>query len=114
LQHFRSTRWTRSAGKRIARNRILTLAGGKWHEIPIEPRWGELQTIAWAADGKGFFATSATFYLLHVTTAGKVTVLIHNDRTQWLSDPVPLPYGRYLAFQAQTLDFNAWMIENPR
>jgi len=96
-----------------ARNQILTLADGKWHEIPVEPRWSGLQTIAWAADGKGFFVTSAEFYLLHVTTAGKVNVLIHNDRTQWLSDPVPSPDGKYLAFQGQTFDFNAWTIENP-
>ena len=94
-------------------NKILTLTDGKWREIPVDARWSTLQTIAWAADGKGFFATTATFYLLHVTTAGKVNVLIHNDRTQWLSGPAPSPDGRYLAFQAQAFDFNAWMLENP-
>jgi Tol biopolymer transport system component len=104
-------------GSRLAvvndRNKILTLADGTWHEIPVDPRWSGLQTIAWAADGRGFFATSATFYLLHVTTAGKASVVLHNDRTQWLSGPVPSPDGKYLAYQAQTFDFNAWMIENP-
>jgi len=93
-------------------NRILTLTEGRWDEIRVEPRWSALQNIAWAADGKGFFATTATFHLLHVTTAGQVNVLLHNDRTQWLSDPVPSPDGKYLAFQGQTFDFNAWVIEN--
>jgi len=105
-------------GKQLAvadsrNNRLLTLLDGVWRELPLKARWGAFQTIAWAPDGKGFFVTSSTFYLLHVTTAGKVDVLLHNDRTQWLSEPVPSPDGKYLAFQAQTFDFNAWMIENP-
>ncbi|HUD98748.1 MAG TPA: hypothetical protein VMR62_04190 [Bryobacteraceae bacterium] len=57
--------------------------------------------------------TSSTLDLLHVTTAGKVNVLSHNDRAQWPAWPVPSPDGKYLAFQAQTYDFNAWMMENP-
>jgi hypothetical protein len=57
--------------------------------------------------------TSFTLDLLHVTTAGKVSVLSHNDRAQWPAWPVPSPDGKYLAFQAQTYDFNAWMMENP-
>jgi Tol biopolymer transport system component len=93
-------------------NNILTLANGVWREIPIAARW-EPDYIAWASDGAGFFVTSSTLDLLHVTTAGKVNVLSHNDQAQWPADPVPSPDGKYLAFQAQTYDFNAWMIENP-
>ncbi|HXM43063.1 MAG TPA: winged helix-turn-helix domain-containing protein [Bryobacteraceae bacterium] len=93
-------------------NNILTLANGVWHEVPVAARW-EPDYIAWAADGGGFFATSSTLDLLHVTTAGKVNVLSHNDHAQWPADPVPSPDGKYLAFQAQTYDFNAWMIDNP-
>jgi DNA-binding winged helix-turn-helix (wHTH) protein/Tol biopolymer transport system component len=93
-------------------NNILTLANGAWHEIPVDARWGT-EYIAWTADGEGFLATSDKLDLLHITTAGKVNVLMHNDRAQWPAWPVPSPDGKYLAFQAQTNDFNAWMIENP-
>jgi Tol biopolymer transport system component len=50
---------------------------------------------------------------LHVTETGNVNVLSHNDRAQWPAVPVPSPDGKHLAFQAQTYDFNAWMMENP-
>ncbi len=93
-------------------NNILTLANGAWHEIPVAARW-DTDYIAWTADGAGFFVTSSTFDLLHVTTGGKVSVLSHNDRAQWPAWPVPSPDGKYLAFQAQTYDFNAWMMVNP-
>jgi DNA-binding winged helix-turn-helix (wHTH) protein/Tol biopolymer transport system component len=93
-------------------DKILTLADGAWHEIPIEARWA-VEYIAWAADGEGFFATATSLDLLHITTTGKVHVLIRNDRAQWLAEPAPSPDGKYLGFQAQTFDFNAWMIENP-
>ncbi len=93
-------------------NKILILADGAWREIPVAERLG-LEYIFWAADGDGFFATTSTLDLLHITTAGKVNVLIHNDRAQWLYGPTPSPDGKYLAFQAQTYDFNTWMMENP-
>jgi hypothetical protein len=53
---------------------VLNLRGRAWDEVSVEPGWGDLQSIAWAADGKGFFATSArqgSFSLLYVTLAGK-------------------------------------------
>jgi len=96
-----------------AHSSVLTLSGGAWHELPLDERWGGLASIAWTADGKGFFVTSSKYDLFHVTTAGKVHVLAHNDFSQWLEHPVVSPDGKYLAFQAQTNNFNAWMIENP-
>ena len=36
---------------------VLTLLDGAWQEISLEPSGEHLQSIAWAADGKGFFAT---------------------------------------------------------
>jgi hypothetical protein len=95
-----------------SRNQILILADGAWHEIPVEARW-QPEYIAWTADGQGFFVTSTTLDLLHIATTGKVNVVMHNDHAQWLAGPVPSPDGKFLGFQAQTYDFNAWMIENP-
>jgi len=95
------------------RKKILILADGAWRELPIEERWGNLVSIAWSADGKGFFVTSGEHGVLHVTTGGKVNALTHGDFGQWLEHPVVSPDGKYLAFQAQTNNFNAWMIENP-
>ena len=54
---------------------VLTLSDRAWHEVSVEPGWGLLQSIAWAADGKGFFATSwlpDSFNLLHITLDGEV------------------------------------------
>ncbi len=98
-----------------ARIETLSLADGSWHEISLEPGSGNLQSIAWAADGKSFFVTSWTpdsYNLLHVTSAGKVQLLLHNGRSQWLHNPLPSPNGKYLAFSAQTWDSNVWMIDN--
>ena len=93
---------------------MLNLRGRAWDEVSVEPGWGDLQSIAWAADGKGFFATSArqgSFSLLYVTLAGKAKPLLPNAHSQWMSDPMPSPDGKYLAFRAQTWDSNVWMLE---
>jgi Tol biopolymer transport system component/predicted Ser/Thr protein kinase len=96
---------------------ILTLSKSNrvWHEIAVEPGWGDYQSVAWAADGKGFFLTTwlpASFNLVHVTLSGKVQLLLNNARTQWMLKPRPSPDGKYLAFQAQTWDSNVWLLEN--
>jgi Tol biopolymer transport system component len=86
-----------------------------WHEIAVEPGWGEYQSVAWAADGKGFFLTTflpASFNLVHVTLSGKVKLLLNNTHRQWMTRPRPSPDGKYLAFQAQTWDSNVWLLEN--
>ncbi len=96
---------------------ILTLSGSNrvWHEIAVEPGWGDYQSVAWAADGKGFFLTTwlpASFNLVHVTLSGKVQPLLNNAHRQWMNRPRPSPDGKYLAFQALTWDSNVWLLEN--
>jgi len=93
---------------------VLTLQDHSWQELSPEPRWGDFQSVAWAADGKGFFVTSwlpDSFNLLHVTLTGKVKPLLRNGHRQWMVKPLPSPDGKYLAFQAQTWDSNVWMLE---
>jgi Tol biopolymer transport system component len=74
--------------------------------------------MAWAADGTAFFVTSVLpdaelrFNLLYVTLDGKVKRLLRSTRRQWMINPLPSPNGKYLAFGAQTVDSNVWMLEN--
>jgi eukaryotic-like serine/threonine-protein kinase len=93
---------------------VLTFSDRAWHEVSVEPAGGGLQSIAWATDGRGFFVTSVlpdSFNLLHVTLDGKVKSLLRNAHRQWMTNPLPSPDGKYLAFQAQTVDSNVWMLE---
>jgi Tol biopolymer transport system component len=93
---------------------VLTLREHAWHEVSGGPGWGDFQSIAWAADGKGFFVTSwlpDSFNLLHVALNGQVQPLARNGHRQWMANPLPSPDGKYLAFQAQTNDGNVWMLE---
>ena len=97
-----------------SRIEVLILADRTWHEVALEPGAGNLQSIAWAADGKSFFAMSWTpdsYNVLHVTAAGKVQLLLRNGRNRWLHNPLPSPNGKYLAFSAETWDSNVWMID---
>ena len=93
---------------------VLNFRDRDWREVPVEPAWGHLQSVAWAADGKGFFVTSwspDSMNLLHVGLDGKVTPLLRNGHRQWMRGPLPSPDGKYLAFQTQTTDSNVWMLE---
>jgi Tol biopolymer transport system component len=93
---------------------VLTFRDHTWHEVPLEPVWGFLQSIAWAAGGNGFFVTSNLGYsknLLHITLDGKAKSLLRYDQSQWMTNPLPSPNGKYLAFEATTWDSNVWMIE---
>jgi Tol biopolymer transport system component len=97
------------------RVQILTLANGTRHELTLAATWGRPQTIAWTADGSGFFVTCwlpSSPQLLHINLAGKIHLLLRRGPTQWLFQPVPSPNGKYLAFEARTIDGNIWLIEN--
>jgi DNA-binding winged helix-turn-helix (wHTH) protein/Tol biopolymer transport system component len=97
------------------RIKILSLAKGAWHEIAVEPGWGEYRSITWTADGEGFFLTTVSpgaFNLVRVTMSGKVQLLMKNAHGPWMSRPRPSLDGKYLAFMAQTLDSNVWLLEN--
>jgi eukaryotic-like serine/threonine-protein kinase len=93
---------------------IFTLSNHAWHEVSVEPGWGDLQSVAWAADAKGFFLTTylpESFNLVHVTMSGKSQLLLNYARRQWMTRPLPSPDGKYLAFQTQTPDSNIWLLE---
>jgi len=94
---------------------ILTIANRVWREITVDPGWGAYRSVAWAAEGKGFFLTTSStesFNLIHVTLMGKGQVLLNSARRQPMYLPLPSPNGKYLAFQAITVDSNVWLLEH--
>jgi Tol biopolymer transport system component len=111
-------------GKRLAfvdahvyghRVELLTLADGTWHEVESEAQGQQFQSITWAADENGFFVSSWTpdsWSLFHVTIAGKVHQLLRGGRTQIVHNPLASRDGKYLAFEAATVDSNVWLIDN--
>jgi Tol biopolymer transport system component len=118
---FLSGRWSISPdGSRLAlldgegKIDVLTFRDHNWHKVLVAPPWGGLYSIAWAADGKGFFASCQrplnSFTLLHVTLDGKAKPLYPADH-RWVVSPLPSPDGKYLAFDGETRDTNVWMLE---
>ncbi len=96
---------------------IMSLNDQIWHEISLPASWQQLQTVAWAADGKSLFVTCwepDSSDLLQVRLNGKVTRLLHNGHSQWqwVANPLPSPDGKYLALQVRAWDSNVWMLEN--
>jgi Tol biopolymer transport system component len=71
-----------------------------------------LQTLTWAADGKGLFVISALgtdAVLLYVDLNGNAHKLLDHVA---LGDTPASPDGRHLAFLSQTTDGNIWTMEN--
>jgi Tol biopolymer transport system component len=108
-------------GSRVAfvtnngRIKILYIRDRTWREIRIQPGWEMLWSLAWAADGNGFFATCqlpTSYNLIYINLAGAVTRLLDNGHRQLLQNPLPSPNGRYLAIEAVTFDSNIWIMEN--
>jgi hypothetical protein len=96
--------------------KLLKLADGSWRDLSLGPGAGQLYSIGWTADGKGFIVTSLqpdSFSVLYVTLTGKVRVLLpHLSRqNQVLKHPQASSDGRHVAFEATTWDSNIWMIE---
>lgn len=94
---------------------MLNLPDRTWREIRVQPGWGDFQSLAWTADGKGFFITGGLpgiFNVIHAALDGKVQLVLSNPGTQWMFRPRPSPDGKYLAVQAQTTDSNVWLLEN--
>lgn len=97
--------------------KLLAISDGTWHDAPVEAAAGNLLSIAWTADGNGFFAISknqGSVNLSRVTPAGKILPLLMPEgyQNQSLAYLLASPNGRYLAFLSQVWDGNVWMIDN--
>jgi eukaryotic-like serine/threonine-protein kinase len=96
-------------GEGDGRIRIFTLTGGDSRDV-IVTGWSNLQTIDWAADGKGWYSSSASaaaITLLYIDLQGHAQAL--SETVQWA---VTSPDGRHLALLEWNTASNAWMIEN--
>ena len=93
---------------------VYSLTGQAIREVSLG-EWTHLESLAWAADGQGFFLTawaSKGEPLLRASLDGR-TWLLYKGR-YGIFDPSPSPDGRFLAFGEVTMDSNAWVIETRR
>jgi len=91
---------------------IFSLRGEGTQVIKLKNWSNPLQTLYWAADGKGFFVISSVgsdASLLYVDLRGNARKL--RDHVA-LGDSPASPDGRHLAFMSQTTDGNIWTMEN--
>jgi serine/threonine protein kinase/Tol biopolymer transport system component len=84
-------------------------------ERPFQlPQGLYIWSLSWTADGNAFFAgvQSTDYLLVRIELDGKIRVLLDRGRDQWLSNPLPSPDGRRLAFTQETFESNCWLLEN--
>ena len=126
LTHFdvdpSMTDWPGELSPDASRYAAITSPGGPIYNFSLRGQatqvikvkgWNyPLQTLYWAADGKGLFAISSfsrETVLLHVDLFGNVHKL--RDHVAPGDSPAS-PDGRHLAFMSQTTDGNMWTMEN--
>jgi hypothetical protein len=97
------------------RIRRIPIAGGPYSEVEVTGR-KDIESLFWAADGKGWFASSVTpgngEFLLRVDERGGSNVLFEektDGRDTW---GVPSHDGKRLAFLQWTAAANVWLIDN--
>jgi Tol biopolymer transport system component len=93
--------------------RILPLAAGAERQIAVKG-WGGLESLSWAADGKGLFVSSRSqkgVTLLHVNLEGDAHPLWTQEGSgeAW---GVSSPDGKKLAILGTTAESNVWMLED--
>ena len=91
---------------------LFSLRGQGTQVVKVKQWSNPLQTLSWAADGKGLFAVSAVrrdAVLLYVDLEGNAHKLLDHAG---LGDTPTSPDGRHIAFMSWTVDGNIWTMEN--
>jgi Tol biopolymer transport system component len=93
--------------------RVLDLTTGTERKLQLPPGLF-VSELAWAADGTALFgaAQSTDFVLVRIELDGKIRTLLNQGRNQALLTLSASRDGRYLAYNGQTWENNAWMLEN--
>ena len=95
-------------------NRITLVTAGTGETRVVDVKdFKNISDIAWAADGRSIFATTATLHgseLLRVMLDGRA-VLLRRLQSQRLLAPRPSPLGRSVLVGVQQDNSNAWVIE---
>jgi hypothetical protein len=76
--------------------------------------WTGLETMSWAADGRGLFATThvkQSSILLGIDLAGNARVLWTQGGGTGLR-AIPSPDGRHLALFGRVANDNMWMVQH--
>jgi len=92
---------------------VLTLADSSTLVIQVKG-WDHLNSLDWAADGKGFFVGAGVHggtVFLRVDLQGNTHALWKSPRSAWTPSR-PSPDGHHIAIQDYRVDGNLWMIEN--
>jgi hypothetical protein len=92
---------------------ILSLAEKVEQTIHVSG-WPYLASVDWAADGKALLVSHAgprRLTLLRIGLDGKVQPLWGSDSLTW-AWALASPDGRQVAFQGESLNSNAWLLEN--
>jgi len=107
---------TRLAATRTLAGPIYILSsGGKVLQQIWVKGWRNLQSLIWAADGKGFFVVAGIRNgkeVLHVDLQGNAHALWENIGASGETEANPSPDGHHLAFEGFTTSGNIWMAEN--
>jgi Tol biopolymer transport system component len=93
--------------------RILSLDGSTVGDLHSKG-WGALDSLDWAADGKGFFCSSPSpegATLLHIDLDGNAQALYEQKFNPW-NFGIPSPDAKRLAVEGDVFESNVWMIEN--
>ena len=93
---------------------VLSLDGHVLRQVQVKG-WSNLQSVIWAADGKGLFVTAGIRNgreVLHVDLQGRARVLWENTGGSGETLAHPSPDGRHLAFDGWTTNGNMWTMEN--
>jgi serine/threonine protein kinase len=92
---------------------ILSLADRSTREVSVKG-WTGLETVSWAADGRGLFATThvkQSSILLRIDLAGNARVLWTQGGGTGLK-AIPSPDGRHLALFGRVANDNMWMMQH--
>lgn len=92
---------------------VMSLTGDASRDVKVKG-WGALNSLDWAADGKGFYASSQSpraAILLYIDLDGNVQVL-WTQRGGYQACGVPSPDGKHLAILGTSIESNVWMMEN--